>query len=122
MDRMERVNEQMRREISQMLQMEFEDRRLKMVTVLNVHVSKDLQHAVVYYSVLGDEAKIQEMDEVLQKIKGYIRKLVGQRIRLRYTPEIRFEYDRSIAYGAKIEKTLAEIKEQMPFDSPEAEA
>ena len=120
MGRMERVNEQMRREISQMLQQEFEDRRLKMVTILSVDVSKDLRHAVVYYSVLGDEHKIKEMDEILTKIKGYIRKLVGERIRMRYTPEIRFEYDRSIAYGAKIEKALAEIKETMPFDSPNA--
>ncbi len=116
MGRMERVNEQMKREISQMLRQDFQDPRLTLVTILGVEVSKDLQHAVVYYSVLGDEAKVTELGEVLERLKGYIRKLVGQRVRMRYTPELRFEYDRSILHSARIEQTLSEIKEKMPFD------
>jgi len=119
MERMDRVNEQMRREIGIMLQKDFQDPRLSLVTILSVEVSKDLQHALVYYSVLGDDQKIEAVAQVLERVRGHVRKLVGERIRLRYTPEIRFEYDPSIAYGARIEQTLAEIKATMPFDQTE---
>jgi len=117
MGRMERVNEQMRREIGTMLQQDFQDPRLKLVTILHVDVSKDLRHAVVFYSVLGEEKKIQEVGAVLERLRGYVRKLVGERISMRYTPEIRFEYDQSVAYGAQIEKTIQEIHDQALLNS-----
>jgi len=109
MGRMERVNEQMRREVSIMLRQDFQDPRLLLVTILHVEVSKDLRHAVIYYSVLGDDKKVVEVGGVLEKVRGYVRKLVGERVPMRYTPEIRFEYDQSVAYGARIEKMLEEI-------------
>ena len=74
---------------------------------------------MVFYSVLGDATKIEAIDEALVRLTGYIRKLVGERIRLRYTPEIQFKYDSSIIDSAHLEQTLAEIKATMPFDSPE---
>lgn len=88
MGRMDRVNETMRREISTMLQQDFQDPRLMLVTILHVDVSPDLHLATVYYSVLGDEQKTREISQTLDKIAGYVRRLIGERVRLRYTPEI----------------------------------
>lgn len=111
MDRMEKVNELMRREISQMLQTEFQDPRLTFVTVTHVKVSRDLRHAKVGFTFLGDDKQIAAVEKVLDQIRGYVRKLVGQRVRIRYIPQIEFVYDRSVAYGARIEQTLQDIQE-----------
>lgn len=116
MGRMDRVNETMRREISTMLQQDFQDPRLMLVTILHVDVSPDLHLATVYYSVLGDEQKTLEISQTLDKIAGYVRRLIGERVRLRYTPEIVFRYDSSIRDSARIEQALEEIKKTMPFD------
>ena len=91
---------------------ELQDPRLKFVTVTEVDVSRDLRHARVSFSVLGDEVKIQEAAEGLNRARGLIRKMVGQRISTRYTPEIVFVQDRSREYGVKIEETLEEIRHE----------
>ena len=94
------------------IQQEFQDPRLMLMTVLRVDVSRDLQHADIYYSVLGDPGKIEGIAKSLDKLSGHIRKLIGQRIRLRYTPQIRFLYDQSVEVSARIEETFREIHEQ----------
>ncbi len=112
MDRMARVNEMMKREIGTMIQMDIHNPELEFVTITNVNVSKDLQVARVSFSVLGDEKKVQNVTRILSGISGQVRKLVGQRIRLRYTPKIEFVYDKSIEYGAQIERALEEIRKE----------
>ena len=112
MGRMEKVNETMKREISLIIQQEISDPRLEFVTVTGADVSPDLQHARITYSVLGSEKQIAEAGDVLSKACGYIRRLVGQRLQMRYIPEIQFVYDQSIAYGARIEQTIQEIHAQ----------
>ena len=107
MSRIERINEMMRREIGVMLLEEIRDPRLKFVTITSVDVSKDLQHAKVFYSVLGNDH--QAAGEALEKARGFVRKLVGQRVIMRYTPEIDFVYDKTIEYSDRIEQTLQEI-------------
>jgi ribosome-binding factor A len=114
MDRIDRINETMKREISQLLQREFQDPRFMFVTITTVDVSRDLQQAVVSYSVLGDEKQRKDIGDALDRLKGYVRKMIGQRVRMRYTPEIKFVYDRSIEYSIRIEETLAEIKRDIP--------
>lgn len=112
MSRIEKVNEMMKREISVMLLQELRDPRLMFVTVTDVEVSRDLQHAKVFYSVLGNEQKLAEVEDALHKAKGYVRRLIGQRITLRYTPEIDFVYDKTVQYSDRIEQTLQDIKNQ----------
>ena len=107
MGRIERINEMIKREISVMLLEEIRDPRLKFVTIISVDVSKDLQHAKVFYSVLGHNLKAAE--EALENAKGFVRRLVGQRVVMRYTPQIDFIYDRTIEYSDRIEQTLQEI-------------
>lgn len=108
MDRTKRVNEMIKREISVMLIEEIRDPRLKFVTITGVEVSKDLQHAKVFYSYLGSDR--QGAQEALDKARGFVRRLVGQRVVMRYTPEIQFFYDKSIEHSDRIEQTLADIK------------
>jgi ribosome-binding factor A len=107
--RMEKVNAQMKREISSMLQADFHDSRFMFVTVTKVVVSPDLHQARVNFTVLGDEGQVERVTEDLNRVRGFIRKLVGERVRLRYTPEIEFFYDKSVEYSDRIERTLQEI-------------
>lgn len=103
----------MKREISLMLHQDFRDARFTFVTVTRVVVSPDLHQARVSFTVLGDEEKVQRTWEDLNRVRGFIRKLVGERVRLRYTPEIEFFYDKSVEYSDRIEKTIQEIHESM---------
>lgn len=108
MDRIKRINEMIKREISTMLIEEIRDPRLKFVTITGVETSKDLQHAKVFYSFLGNDRT--GVEEALEKARGFVRRLVGQRVVMRYTPEIQFYYDKTIEYSDRIEQTLEEIK------------
>ena len=111
--RIEKVNEQLKREIGFILQTEVSDPRLEFVTILNADTSRDLRHAKVYYSVLGPEQKVKGAQQSLERARGHIRKMVGQRMKMRYTPELIFIYDQSAEYNARIEETLKEIHEQV---------
>ena len=116
MGRIDRVNQAVKREISIILHGEIKDPRLQFVTITQVEVSRDLQHAKVFFSVLGDEKSADQAQEGLTSAKGFVRKLIGQRIRMRYTPEIDFFYDRSVEYGARIEQALGEIRHEPSRD------
>lgn len=113
--RMERVNQQIKRELGMMLQLgEIKDPRVKFVTIQTVDTSKDLQHARVRFSILSDDPKvIQAATEGLNNSRGFIRREIAKRVILRYTPEFTFFYDNSIQRSARVEAVLAEI-EQLP--------
>ena len=119
--RIEKVNSSIKRELANIILLgEVRDPRISFVTILNVDVSKDLQHARVRFSVLADTPeKIKEAQEGFESSKGYIRKLISQRVVLRYTPEFQFIYDKGIKYAAEIDKVLEEIKKLKPAQGPE---
>lgn len=108
--RANRVGEQMKKELGDIIGRKIKDPRIGFVTVTDVRVTGDLQQAKVYISVLGDEEKKEESLKALAKAKGFIRTEIGQRIRLRKTPEILFEIDEAFEYGNRIEHLLHEIK------------
>ncbi len=109
--RANRVAEEIKKEITQMLRDEIKDPRIGFVTVTGVEVSPDIRYAKVFVSILGgDEAKVQSM-QALEKAKGFVRGELGKRMRLRYTPEVSFKFDPSIEHGAHIMKLLAEVKD-----------
>ena len=114
--RIDKVNEFMKREISNIVLFELQDPRLKVVTITGVEVSRDLRYAKANFSVLGTKKQIREATEGLSSARGMIRKLVGQRVNLRYTPEIQFIYDRSLEYSSRIEETLQDIKNESQTD------
>ncbi|PLT31651.1 30S ribosome-binding factor RbfA [Peribacillus deserti] len=110
--RANRVGEQMKKELSEIIGRKIKDPRIGFVTVTDVEVTGDLQQAKVYISVLGDEEQRQNTLKGLAKAKGFIRSEIGQRIRLRKTPEIFFEFDESVDYGNRIENLLTQINKE----------
>lgn len=104
-----RVGEQMKKELSDIIGRKLKDPRIGFVTVTDVRVTGDLQQAKVYISVYGDEEQRQNTLKGLENAKGFIRSEIGQRIRLRKTPEIFFEIDESIEYGNRIEQLIRQI-------------
>ena len=109
-DRIDKVNQALRKEIGTIVQFELKDPRLEFVTITYVEVTRDLQHARVYFSVLGDAKRIHTAQQGLESARGFIRRIVGQRIQMRYTPEIEFSFDETMARGLRIEGTLDDIK------------
>ncbi|MBG1257954.1 30S ribosome-binding factor RbfA [Nostoc commune] len=114
--RVSRVAELIKREVSQMLLNGIKDDRVGtgMVSVTDVDVSGDLQHAKVYVSIYGtDEAKVETMAG-LKSATGYVRSELGARIRLRRTPEVIFLEDRSIERGNKVLALLDQLNHERP--------
>lgn len=108
--RVERLQEQLKVEISDILHKQVKDPRIGFVSITYVEVSHDLRHVKVFVSVMGDDtAKAQTMAG-LEKATGFIRTEVGSRIRLRHTPEIAFRLDESIEHGSRILQLLAKTK------------
>mgnify|MGYP001210667919 CR=1 FL=1 len=113
--RVQRLREEIKKEASDIIR-KLKDPRVGFVTVTDVEVSGDLRHVKIFVSVYGDEQEKTETMEALQRATGHIRTEIGQRIRLRYTPEIQVKLDESIARGARIFELLrqvssAEVKE-----------
>ena len=109
-----RINEEVRREVSNIIQNEIKDPRLTaMVSVTAVKVTKDLRYAKVFVSIFGkDEEEKNNTFTALKNASGYIRKEIGQRINLRYNPQIIFELDDSINYGMHIEELIQRVKDK----------
>ncbi|AOZ94265.1 30S ribosome-binding factor RbfA [Paenibacillus crassostreae] len=105
-----RVSEQIKKELSVLIQSELKDPRIGFVTVTGVEVPNDLAQAKVYLSVLGDEEQKKKTLVALDKANGFLRSELGKRIRFRHTPELFFKIDESIEYGSHIEKLLGEIE------------
>ena len=120
MARIEKINQSVKEEISRIIQFDIKDPRLEFVTVTDVQVSRDLQHARVFFTVLGAAEKILDAEEGLTSARGFIRRLVGQRVRMRYTPEIDFIPDRSLEYGTGIETAIERLKNDLP-ESPKGD-
>ena len=106
-----RVGELLKEEISQIVLREMKDPRIGFVSVTDVEVSGDLRHAKVFISVYGSDEEKKETLEGLQQAKGFVRKLVGERIKIHHTPEIIFRYDDSIENGVHISEIIKDLKE-----------
>lgn len=109
--RVGRVGEQLKKELSQLIQTELKDPRIGFVTVTGVDVTNDLSQATVYLSVLGDDEQKSNTLKALAKANGFLRSELGKRVRLRHTPVLIFKFDSSIEYGSRIEKLLVDIQD-----------
>ena len=108
--RVEKLQELIKQEISQMILQELKDPRIGFVTVTQVEVTGDLREAKVYVSIMGGDEQVKESWQGLQSSLGFIRREIGKRIRLRFTPEISFALDKSLDYSAHIQELLLKIK------------
>lgn len=95
------------REIASTLLRSSKDPRVKLVTITGAQVSPDLKNARVYYTVLGDEDKREEVAQALDRAKGFLRRELGAHLELKSTPELRFIYDDTLDRGMRIENLLS---------------
>ena len=109
-NRMNKINEELKKEISNVISYGLKDPNLKvgLITVTKVNTTPDLRYARVYVSMINIKYTKQAL-AILKKSSGYIRSEIARKVNLRVTPEIIFEFDESIEYGAKIDEILKNI-------------
>ena len=110
--RVGRVGEQIKKEISTIIQTELKDPRIGFITVTGVDITNDLSLARVYLSILGSEEQKEETLKAIGRANGFLRSELGRRVKLRHTPVMEFKFDSSIAYGSKIEALLNKINQE----------
>ncbi len=109
--KIERLNHTYQEVISEILMTEIKDQNIKFVTITGVDITNDLSFAKVYYTVL-DQDKKESTKEALDRASSFIRTKLAEKVDIRHTPELRFIYDKSIAYGEHIDKIIEEINEK----------
>ena len=110
--RPERVADQIREEITVLLSRHVQDPGIGFVTITRVKVTADLQHARIFYTVIGDDKAKKETAKALVRVNPFLRRQIAQRINLRRAPELEFFYDETIAGAARIEELLHEVAEE----------
>ena len=110
--RIEKLQELIKQETSKMLLYDIKDPRIGFVTVTEVEMTGDLREAKIYVSIMGNDEQIKETMEGLQSALGFVRREIGKRIRLRFTPEISFAPDKSLDYSEHIQKILLQIEKE----------
>ena len=112
--RVERLNEQFRRELTEILHGEAKDPRVGQATITAVRAAPDLSFARVFVAPGANEGVEQELLEGLRAALPFVRRELGARMRIRRVPELRFEIDRALAYGQRIEQLLHEVADAGP--------
>lgn len=107
-----RVSEQVKKELSLILQTEFKDPRMGFTTITGVEMTNDLSQAKVYLSVLGSDEQRSETLKALARGNGFIRSELSKRVRLRIVPELIFQIDSSVAYGSRIEELIHKLHDE----------
>ena len=109
-NRPDKVGEQIRIELTQLLARDVHDPGIGFITLTKVTVTPDLQLARVYYTSMGDEKARRETDKALGRALPFLRRHIAQRVRLRRVPELEFFFDQSVAQQDRIEQILQELK------------
>jgi ribosome-binding factor A len=118
--RPEKVGEQIRIELSQLLARDVHDPGIGFITLTKVSVTSDLQLARIYYTSLGDEKAQGATARALRRALPFLRRQIAQRVRLRRAPELEFFYDKSVAQHDRIEQILQDLKAEGDARPPAA--
>jgi ribosome-binding factor A len=110
--RPDRIGDQLRMELSEILAREVHDPGIGFVTLTRVEVTPDLQHARVFYTSIGQAAARRQTDRALHRAAPFLRRQIAGRLRLRRVPEIHFTYDEGIEAQDRVEQLLREIHER----------
>lgn len=108
--RIEKVQELIKQEASEIIMRELKDPRIGFVTITEVDVSSDLHNAKLYVSILGSDKQIENTWKGLNSSLGFIRRELAHRIRLKFIPEIKFFMDTSLQYSAHIQELLIKVQ------------
>ena len=112
-NRMNKVDEELKKEISSIISLELKNPHLTgLISVSKVKTSPDLKYARVYVTMINEKDKKENL-RVLKQSSGFIRSLIAKRINMRYTPELVFEFDDSIEYGARIDEIINKISKEL---------
>jgi ribosome-binding factor A len=107
--RTDRINEQLRQEVSILVRDAVRDPRVGLVTITAVETSPELDHAKVYVSVMGDDAEKEAALQGLRSASPFIRTQLSKQLHMRRVPELHFQYDRVLAEASRIESLLREV-------------
>lgn len=114
--RQQRTAEEIRLILSDLLLREMSDPRLQDLTVTRADIDRELQVADIYLNALGDDSRQDEVMRALDKAGGYMRRELGQRMRLRTVPELRFHWDPTLAYAEEVDRILGELDIPAPAE------
>lgn len=103
-----RVGDLLCREISNVILRDITDPRVEMVTITGAKVSSDIRHAVIFFSVIGDENRWKEATKGLASSKGYIKRELGKRLEIKFIPELKFVEDKTMETGSRIDKMISD--------------
>jgi len=115
--RSRRIAEQIQRELSDIIRLELKDPRVGMITITDVEVTSDHEHAKVFFTRLGnlnDVADTVAVTRALEHASGFLRSELAHRMRLRIVPQLHFEYDESIERGVRLSKLIDEAVGNKP--------
>ncbi len=104
--RSRRIAEQVQRELSDIVRLELKDPRVGMITITDVEVSPDQSHARIFFTLLGDQPKIDDAATGLQHAAGFLRSQLAQRMKLRIVPHLQFKYDQSVERGMRLSQLI----------------
>jgi ribosome-binding factor A len=107
--RSQRVADLIQHEVSSILLLDITDPRVEMVTVTGVKVSDDLSHAIVFYSVIGDDERWSEVKAGLASSRGYVKRELGRRVKMKHIPDVKFCEDRTLEQGGRIDDILSHL-------------
>ena len=108
--RVQRVEKIIERELASIIFTEVHNELIKFVSITKVALNKDMSVAMVWYTVLGNDGEIEATKKALEQAKGFLRSELAHRLDLRKTPELRFKYDESLAYGNHINEVIENLK------------
>lgn len=117
MSRVERLSSLLRQEIGEIIQTKLKDPRVGFCTVTNVQVSGDLKIATVWVSVMGDEQRERDCLAGLERAAGFIKRQLGQNVKLKYVPELRFRTDKSTEFLFRIDELIKSIGDELHDES-----
>jgi ribosome-binding factor A len=106
--RLRRVGGEIQRELAEILRAELKDPRVGMITLTGVEVSPDLAHAKVFFTSLAGADRKDEAAAGLRRASGFLRSMLGTRLRIHNTPELHFEYDASVESGIRLTHLIEE--------------
>ena len=106
--RKDRVAEQIRRELADLIRTELKDPRVGMISITEVEVTADYAHAKVFFSTLAGSEHLEDVMTGLQKASGFLRRELGKRISIHMTPQLHFVFDQSLERGADLSKLIQE--------------
>ncbi|WP_432822045.1 30S ribosome-binding factor RbfA [Trichloromonas sp.] len=118
--RSHRVGDQIHKEISALLIKGLKDPRVGFVTITAVEVTSDLRMAKIFFSAMGSESEIKNTEKGLKSSVPFLRRELAKRLRLRYTPELVFQFDSSLAYGNRIETLLRQVQTEHTDDQDDS--